>query len=68
MITHIDYEKLKNGWLKILNKGVDNFMDEFWTDQIANIIASALLANGNEVDNNILRDEHNKVLEKLSKS
>lgn len=40
-------------------------MDEFWTDYIANIIATSLLANGNEVDNNLLRNEHNEVLKKF---
>lgn len=34
---------------------------------MANIIASALIANDNEANNNIIREEHNKVLEKLIK-
>ena len=37
-------------------------MNESMADYIANILASALLANGNEERNNMLRDEHEKVL------
>ena len=34
-------------------------------DYIANILASAVLANGNEDRNKILREEHQKVMEEL---
>ena len=40
-------------------------MNESLADYIANIIASALLANGNETRNNILRDEHTKVVKRI---
>ena len=43
-------------------------MNESMIDYIANIIASALLANGNEERNNTLRDEHNEVLKKVLKN
>ena len=36
-------------------------MNESLTDYIANIIASTLLANGNEDRNEMLRDEHKKI-------
>ena len=42
-------------------------MNESMADYFANIIASALLANGNEKNNEILRNEHSKVLEKILK-
>ena len=40
-------------------------MNESMADYIANIIASALLASDNEDSNNILREEHSKVIEKI---
>ena len=40
-------------------------MNESLADYFANIIASALLAKNNQTDNNILREEHSKVLRKF---
>ena len=40
-------------------------MSESLADYIANIIASALLANGDETNNNILRDEHINVVKRI---
>lgn len=40
-------------------------MNESLADYIGNVIASALLAKVNQPDNNILRDEHSKVLKKF---
>ena len=42
-------------------------MDELLTDYIANLIATALLANGNKDINQKLRKEHEKVLNKFIK-
>lgn len=43
-------------------------MNESLADYIANLIASALLANGNEDRNQMLRDEHKKVLHNVINS
>ena len=43
-------------------------MNESLADYIANLIASALLANGNEDRNQILRNEHQKVLNQIMKN
>lgn len=41
-------------------------MNGFWADYFANIIATALLANGDNERNEILRNEHETVLKKLT--
>lgn len=40
-------------------------MNECWADYIANLIASVVLANGDEDRNQMLREEHQKVLHNL---
>ncbi len=40
-------------------------MNESLADYIANLIASALLASNDEKNNDMLRDEHQKVLNKI---
>ena len=41
-------------------------MNEFWADYFANIITTTLLANGKTERTETLRNEHEKILKKLT--